>query len=288
MAIVIENGAGIPGAQSYVSTSYVDNYLSNRGRSAENGWSDLASSAKEHAVVTATQYIDTRWGGRFKGTKKHQLNGDYARALVAAGGQPDVNDTITVGATTYTFVSTAVSFNRNQVIIGANLAATIDNLVVAISQKGEVFATEYVDAADTILLYAPENGYSYNDTALSVAATGWTIQAAWQGGSDAGSQPLEFPRRDLVDKAGRMVVGIPINLKEATAEYAVRSVNATLYADPARDENGRILVEAHEVVGPIEQRVRYSEGGNQDGLLQAYPAADRLIWDYLKPAGVYR
>ncbi|MDV6347474.1 DnaT-like ssDNA-binding protein [Nitrosomonas sp. Is35] len=64
MAIVVEDGTGKSNAQSYLSLADVDSYFAARGIAAWTG----ANSAKEAALIAATEYIDIRWGDLLKGS----------------------------------------------------------------------------------------------------------------------------------------------------------------------------------------------------------------------------
>lgn len=68
MAITVETGSGLSGADAYVSVAFVDAYHVARGNSAL--WDGFDTAAKETFVVRATDYIDKRFGRRFRGWKK--------------------------------------------------------------------------------------------------------------------------------------------------------------------------------------------------------------------------
>lgn len=61
--MVVETGAVVLGADSYVTISQADEYLAARGRDAE--WAALTDTAKEARLIMATQYLDAavRWRG---------------------------------------------------------------------------------------------------------------------------------------------------------------------------------------------------------------------------------
>lgn len=63
MAIIVEDGTGISNAQSYLGAADADIYFSERGITAWTG----TNSAKESALLAATEYIDLRWGRYLKG-----------------------------------------------------------------------------------------------------------------------------------------------------------------------------------------------------------------------------
>lgn len=64
MAIVTEDGTGRSDAQSYLSLADADAYFTARSIAAWTG----ANSAKEAALIAATEYIDIRWGDLLKGS----------------------------------------------------------------------------------------------------------------------------------------------------------------------------------------------------------------------------
>jgi len=68
----VEDGTGLAGANAYISVSFADDYHDGRGNTA---WTDssVTDSAKERAVVRATDYVDKRFGGKFRGWKESSL-----------------------------------------------------------------------------------------------------------------------------------------------------------------------------------------------------------------------
>lgn len=65
--MIVETGAGLPDAQSYASVVEADDYLRSRGDSA---WLSADHGAREAALVRATDYMEIRWQGKFKGMRK--------------------------------------------------------------------------------------------------------------------------------------------------------------------------------------------------------------------------
>ena len=289
MAITLETGTGVPGANSYILPAFVTNYLTDLNRLTENMWSTRTATEQEAACIAATQYIDTRWGPRFKGSRSVVFFGEAARARLTVSGQPTAGDTLIVSLQTYTFVTTLDSFNTNEIEIGDNVAETIQNIIDAINEDFEVAATPWQDTMDQILLTQEAPGVSGNDTPLNAdAATNITVTNAFSNGVDSGSQPLEFPRAGLIDDSGRRVLGIPLRLKQAASEYAVRALAAQLFQDPVTDNTGRIVQEKTERVGPLEESVVYSEGATLEQLIKPYPAADRLLLEFVTGRTVIR
>lgn len=66
MAFTVEDGTGVADANAYITTAYADTYHSDRGNAAWTG----TSTVKEQAIVRATDYVEARWGLRFKGIKE--------------------------------------------------------------------------------------------------------------------------------------------------------------------------------------------------------------------------
>lgn len=63
MAFVVENGTGLPDANSYVSVAEADAYHADRGNNAWTG----AEAVKQAALVRATDYIEQIYGERWQG-----------------------------------------------------------------------------------------------------------------------------------------------------------------------------------------------------------------------------
>lgn len=66
MALVLEDGSGVSNANSYASGDMADSYFEDRGNAA---WTAGSDDDKESALVRATQYLDGRYRGKWKGTK---------------------------------------------------------------------------------------------------------------------------------------------------------------------------------------------------------------------------
>lgn len=64
MAFIVEDGTNVENANAYVSTEFADDYFSDRGLTM---WEALTTEQKQQRIIVATQYIDSRWFGQFKG-----------------------------------------------------------------------------------------------------------------------------------------------------------------------------------------------------------------------------
>lgn len=120
-------------------------------------------------------------------------------------------------------------------------------------------ADSYITVA-AFKAYADDRGYSYagyTDTQIEQKlrlGTQYvdTIQR-YKAQRLVASQSLEFPRLELYDWSGILVEGVPLRVKNATAELAFRALSGELYAD--LDRGGQVQSES---VGPIS--VTYKDG----------------------------
>lgn len=83
--MIVENGTGLPNADSYVSVEFADSYFSARGVS---DWVTLTTEKKEQALICGTDFIDSiyQWKGK-KATSEQALR--FPRVnLVDYEGQP--------------------------------------------------------------------------------------------------------------------------------------------------------------------------------------------------------
>lgn len=93
--------------------------------------------------------------------------------------------------------------------------------------------------------------------------------------NDRTVQTTEWPRNDVRDPEGRVITGVPREVKQATAEYAFRALSGDLLPDPTRDASGRTVKSKSEKVGPIDESVVYVEGSAFE--MPRYPLADAIL-----------
>ncbi len=72
MALTVEDGTGLAAANGYISVAFADTYHSDRLRT---DWAGLSTPTKEGAIIRATDYIDWRFGRKFRGTKQSKSQG---------------------------------------------------------------------------------------------------------------------------------------------------------------------------------------------------------------------
>ncbi|WVW77400.1 head-tail adaptor [Stenotrophomonas phage vB_SmaS_Bhz59] len=88
-------------------------------------------------------------------------------------------------------------------------------------------------------------------------------------------QTTEWPRMDAWDLDRNLVTGIPLEVQEACAEYALRALTAELNPDPSRDASGAAIQSQSQQVGPIAQSVTFVSGAVFT--MPKYPAADAKL-----------
>jgi len=298
MTFVLETGAGTPNANAYCLASFVTAYLTDRARQTENLWSTVGTPRQEQAIIAATDYIEKRWGPRFMGCPlRSMIIGRAASGTVTFSALPLTTQLVTIGAQVFRFV--AVLAQENDVLIGADVAESIDNLVAAsigadgagtiyhedTRQNFEATLTHNTDDTSVLDVVADMGGESGNAIVLTTTVTGATVSGATLlGGIDTAPQPLSFPKADLFTSKGLQVFGIPLKLKQATAEYAVRSLLAILAPDPVIDSTGAAIQSKTDIVGPIEESRTYVDGA-LPRVFYPYPAADELLSEYVLSAG---
>jgi hypothetical protein len=72
MAFTVESGSGDAGANAYMSVAAVDTHHADRGTT---NWNDFTTPEKEQAIVRASDYIDKRFGRRFRGLRNTKEQG---------------------------------------------------------------------------------------------------------------------------------------------------------------------------------------------------------------------
>ena len=92
MALIVETGAIIAGAESYVSAADATTYHSNRGNTAWTG----TDAVKEAALIRAAAHLDGYYCNRFKGLKVNPKSQpmQWPRNYVLIDGQAIDSDVI--------------------------------------------------------------------------------------------------------------------------------------------------------------------------------------------------
>lgn len=89
-------------------------------------------------------------------------------------------------------------------------------------------------------------------------------------------QALPFPTEEN---------GMPLALRMATCEYAVRAKTGPLLPDPVVDATGFSVVKTRQKVGPIEREFSVAGNQSQPQLFRSYPLPDSMMQSILCPGG---
>lgn len=278
MAFAVEDGTGVKNANSYATVQGFKDYFGDR----QEDVTGIADGDIQDLLVAATDYIDTRWGSRFLGRREWSTL--LPRSVLTATDNPSEGETLTFGVNTYTF--TASPSADTDVEIGDDVIDTLANLSQAIGSKDpDDFAGSRLldEDATSVALFGTRNGVATTET-----MTNGSFDVAATAGRSVRRQPLEFPRVLLRDDSGDLIVGVPEKLRQATYEYAYRANSTALSPDPTVDATGRVVVGNKTKVGPIETDVRFSESDPSVRITKPFPAADRLLREFIRSGGVIR
>lgn len=154
-------------------------------------------------------------------------------------------------------------------------------LVVQNASGTQAGADAYVTVAQFKTYHtARGRDYSaYDDTAIEqaiVRATDYLDDRfSFIGEPASTDRSTEWPRHYAYDRYDDYVEGVPVEVIEATHEYAFIALSADLIPTPDRDGSGQTVQSKSETVGPITESVEYVSGGAFQ--LPKYPSADRKI-----------
>lgn len=92
MALIVEDGTVVAGAESYISVADADTWHDDRGNTA---WAALSTAAKEAALRKATDYMLQVYGRRWAGDRVDADQGlDWPRSGVEAHGFDVASDAV--------------------------------------------------------------------------------------------------------------------------------------------------------------------------------------------------
>ena len=147
-------------------------------------------------------------------------------------------------------------------------------------------ATSYVDTSFADDYLGADWAPDINTKQESLIAATEYVDTRW-GGYLKGmpllsTQPLEFPRINLVNRYNDKIIGIPTDIKKAVCQYAKLYAGGHLYSDPTKQLDK--IKSKSTTIGPITTSITYVDGKVEDntGWL-AFPLADNLLRQYLAP-----
>lgn len=298
-------------ANAYITTAFFDSYHTNRG----NDYSAFDADEKKAAIIRATDYLDTRFdfrGVRFNGGIK--AVGTLTATVNFLAAETVVIGDITYTFRASPVAAYDVQLGVTLALSLSNLAAAVmasgtAGVEYATGTVANVDA-EAAATATTILAVAVAVGADGNDIATTetAASASWAATTLEEGADT--SQATEWPRKAgtdvnlaftttldvggglldpvslaladeatiyLVDPSGQDIIGIPVALKRACAEYAFRALTIPLFQDAPAPEGGRLTTSEAVRVDVIMQHKIFASPQSGAFVLPAFPAADLLL-----------
>lgn len=142
------------------------------------------------------------------------------------------------------------------------MAFTVQN-----DQGNVVGANAYISEAFFVAYHADRgNTYTATSTEIEQAiikATDYLDQRfTFIGEKPDQSQTTEWPRLDAEDRNDNLRTGVPQEIKEATAEYALIALTQELNPAPTRDDTGALVSQRTDTVGPITESRTYANAAS--------------------------
>lgn len=132
------------------------------------------------------------------------------------------------------------------------------------------FAAYHLDRGLTV------TGTTAEQQAAIVKATDYMDQRfTFIGEKPNQAQSTDWPRLDAEDSDDNLRTGVPVEVKEACAEYALIAQTSTLNPTPDRDSTGVQVQSREDTVGPITEKREYSGGASFTS--PKYPVADQKL-----------
>lgn len=146
-------------------------------------------------------------------------------------------------------------------VVGANAYIDVDFFTEYHNDRGQKFSCESNREIEQAIIRATD----YLDKRFRFTGERLNIR-----------QTTEWPRLDAHDIDDNTIIGIPPEVKEATAEYARIALGQDdLFPTPTRDETGRVVQSRSEGVGPLNEMVTFTAGAAFE--MPRYPTADRKM-----------
>ena len=159
-SFVVEDGTGLSTANSYLSVANADTYHSNVTRSDD--WSGATVAVKQNALIVATQYLDIRYQGRWRG---YRASGTQALAWPRASVEDDDG---------YVLDSTALPQKLKDACAELALRVVLgDDLLGTVTETGEVVSESVtVGPISESKSYAGGKPYGYEYPKLDALVRG--------------------------------------------------------------------------------------------------------------------
>lgn len=147
-------------------------------------------------------------------------------------------------------------------VVGANGYTSVAEFKAYHDARGNAYT-----ANDTLIAQGIIRGTDYIDQRFRAVSTK-LLQV----------QFTAFPRVEFTDPDGFQVTGLPLALKNATNEYALRAMTIALFQDAPAPDGGRVIDAITQKIDVIEQAITFAPSlGNGSFVMPAYPPADLML-----------
>lgn len=137
MAFVVETGAGLSNANSYASVAAANAYYTERGNTS---WGPLTTTAKEAALIKATDYLEAVYRSAWKGYRVGAAQAlSWPRTGVIVDGFP-VADNVVPNVVVNACIEMALRANDGELLA--------DQGQRIVREKVDVIETEYAEYSD--------------------------------------------------------------------------------------------------------------------------------------------
>jgi len=138
----------------------------------------------------------------------------------------------------------------------------------------DTYNTNYVNDATWIAATSANK-----ELAIRHATQFLDTEFLWRGRRKTGTQALDWPRLDVIDRNGYAVLStiVPTAVQQACAELAIKDLTTGIQPDIAAT-SGELIEDTVEV-GPITVKKRYSEG--TAGASTQYVKVNGLLFDLI-------
>jgi hypothetical protein len=139
-------------------------------------------------------------------------------------------------------------------------------------------ANAYIEVVYADSYFSDRGITSWNGTtaekeqAIVQATTYIDTRFAFIGRRKNAEQSTEWPRSHAYDSSSYLITGLPIQLKNACAEYALIARTGTLFVNPGYENSGRVLTSSRKKAGSVEKSQGYQAGSRE--IIRSYPQAD--------------
>lgn len=136
--MIVETGAGLPDANSYVTVLFADSYVTQRSL---DGWLTLTTADKEAALINATDFVEATFSESFRGFKRTE-----SQALSWPRSGAIVDD--------FLIPENSIPVRLQQAVVQAALRSAAGDVLIqdqsqrVVEEKVDVLTVKYAEFSD--------------------------------------------------------------------------------------------------------------------------------------------